>query len=78
MDKLANTYGVSRARLMSAAVKAGLESLNKTADSPFTPMILKVAELVEMDKTVKSEIEKFRTAFNEQKEKQQGKLEFAS
>ena len=55
-----------------------MESLNKTADSPFTPMILKVAELVEMNTTVKGEIEKFRTAFNEQKEKQQGKLEFAS
>ena len=77
LDKLALKYGVTRAQVMTATMRAGMDFLEKVADSPFTPMLLKAEALLTKDQEVKGEIKRVEKIFKEQKEKHQGKLEFS-
>lgn len=54
-----------------------MDFLEKTADSPFTPMLLKAEALLTKDQEVKREIKRFEKLFKEHKEKHQGKLKFS-
>jgi len=77
LDKLASRYGVTRAQVITATMRAGMDFLEKTADSPFTPMLLKAEALLTKDQEVKREIKRFEKLFNEHKAKHQGKLKFS-
>ena len=77
LDNLAGKYGVSRAQMMTATMRAGMDFLEKVADSPFTPLLLKAESLLTKDQEVKGEIKRFEKIFNEQKAKHQGKLKFS-